>query len=124
MRKHIKGLVLAGLFVGAAGFAMAQPGNPASSKDVNRFANKNAYEKNESNVEARSVAFPAIVYSKGIAQSNAPATAQGNVVSKGYPTWTISKGVAKHRHQSMKQQPVGDYESQEIRNGADEISKK
>lgn len=124
MRKHIKGLVLATLFIGAAGFAMAQSGNPASSKDVNRFANKKSYEKNESNVEARSLAYPAIVYSKGIAQSNAPTTAQGNIVSKGYPTWAISKGVAQQRHNALKKQQSAEYNSQEIRSGSDEISKK
>ena len=124
MRKHIKGLVLATLFVGAAGFAMAQSGNPASSKDVNRFANKKSYEKNESNVEARSLAYPAIVYSKGIAQNNAPATAQGNMVSKGYPTWAISKGVAQQRHNALKKQQSTEYNGQEIRSDSDEISKK
>lgn len=126
MRKHIKGLVLAGLFVATAGFAYAQSGNPSVvSKDVNRFANKKAYEQNASNVEARSVAFPAIVYSKGIAQSNAPAVAQGNMVSKGYPTWAISKGVARHQQHNMKkQQQLDSYERQEIRQDADDISKR
>ena len=73
------------------------------SKDVQRVANKKAFENKNltsSNIQALSQPFPAIVISKGIVRSPA-SPPQGNIVSKGYPTWAISKGVARKNQERI-----------------------
>jgi hypothetical protein len=73
------------------------------SKDVQRVANKKAFDNKNltsSNIHALSQPFPAIVISKGIVRSAANAP-QGNIVSKGYPTWAISKGVARKNQERI-----------------------
>lgn len=119
MKKQIiKGIGLVCLLMTAAIFVNAQSGNSSLvvSKDVQRVANKKAFENNESNIQARSLAFPAIVISKGIARAPQAQT-QGNVVSKGYPTWAISKGVARQNQQRILESPAIDNEDKGLPKG-------
>lgn len=77
----------------------AQSDNPSwtVSKDVQKVANKRLFkseELRESHINAEAVGYPQHVVSKDV-QKRSPAVseAKGNVVSKGYPYWTLSKGV-------------------------------
>lgn len=95
------------------------------SKGVQQVANKNSFDNDDfkkSNIQAFSQPFPAPVISKGIIQSN-DAGSQGNIVSKGYPTWAISKGVARQNHERVHGAPAvkSDEESSVP---TDQISKK
>jgi hypothetical protein len=96
------------------------------SKGVQHVANKKAFEDEnarKSNIQARSVAFPAIVLSKGVVQSNDQPT-EGNIVSNGYPTWTISKDVAKQSHERTQQNnSSNDVPSDALKNDGDPITK-
>jgi hypothetical protein len=127
MRK-LKVLGLLSLLLTASIAVSAQSGNSAFavSKDVQRVANQNAFDNQElkkSNIEAVSLAFPAIVISKGIVRETQSETS-GNVASKGYPTWTISKGVARHNYERRSDSPVIDGQYKEdVERGA-EITRK
>jgi anti-sigma factor RsiW len=68
------------------------------TKAVQKIANKKLYTSDEvkaSHIEAKSAAIPAQVVSKRVQRvtNRDVSPAEGNVVSKGYPTWTISKPV-------------------------------
>ena len=56
----------------------------------------------KSHIQAKSVEFPAIVISKGIVRPTSVVTA-GNIESKGYPTWAISKGVARQNQERIQE---------------------
>jgi len=86
-------------------FAQAQTGNPVwtTSKDVQKVANKSLFSDQNlkaSHINAESAGFPAVTLSKEITKVNSANQIQnerkGNVVSKGYPMWTVSKGVHKY----------------------------
>lgn len=91
------------MFLMGAVSANAQSSTAWVSKDVQRVANKKAFENEEikkSHIQASTVSFPAIVISKGIVRPT-DTYAQGNIISKGYPTWAISKGVARKNQESI-----------------------
>jgi galactitol-specific phosphotransferase system IIB component len=105
MKNLLTGITLVGLMAMASIAVNAQSVNSSLivSKDVQRVANKKAFENKNltsSNIQALSQPFPAIVISKGIVRSAASAP-QGNIVSKGYPTWAISKGVARKNQERI-----------------------
>lgn len=82
-----------------AGVASAQTHAPSPawmvSKPVNRIANKQLFENHRlqaSHIRAESIARPNKVSAKAVHRIPR-ASAEGNVVSTGYPVWTISKGV-------------------------------
>jgi hypothetical protein len=126
MRKQLKGIVVMCMLLMAAIVVSAQSG-PSSivSKDVQRVANKKAFENedlNKSNIQAQSIPFPAIVVSKGVVGST-DAQSQGNITSKGYPTWAISKGVARQNQESIRESPAIDERNEGTRRG-EEITRK
>ena len=95
------------------------------SKGVQQVANKNSFDNDDlrkSNIQAFSQPFPAPVISKGINRS-IDAGSQGNIVSKGYPTWAISKGVARQNQERVHGAPaVNSNQESSIPN--DQISRK
>lgn len=107
----------------------AQNGNTSLmvSKGVQHVANKKAFEDknaNKSHIQAKSLDLPAIVISKGVAQPTG-LYAEGNVASKGYPTWTISKGAArKNMEHHQEKADSNEYPSEEVIQDSREISKK
>lgn len=122
MKNHIKSITLLGLMFMASAALNAQS---IVSKDVQRVANKKAFESEEftkSNIQAVSQPFSAMVISKGIVSSTDTAP-QGNIVSKGYPTWAISKGVARKNQERIQGTPALNSRD-EISFGGDEISRK
>lgn len=69
------------------------------SKDVQKFSNKN-WLKGKSGLTIESIGQPDIAISKraqtiGRPFTTSPSAKRGNVVSKGYPAWIISKGVQR-----------------------------
>lgn len=123
MRKQLKGIVAMCVLLMAAIGVNAQSG--VVSKDVQRVANKKAFENEDlkkSNIQAQSVPFPAIVVSKGVAGST-DAQSQGNITSKGYPTWAISKGVARQNQLRKSDSPVIDERNEGTRRG-EEITRR
>jgi hypothetical protein len=129
MKIQIKGISLLTVLALTAILVNAQNGNHpiVVSKGVQLVANKKAFEDEnarKSNIQARSVAFPAIVVSKGVAQSNEQ-VASGNIESRGYPTWAISKGVArKNQELSRPNTETKEQPNKEFRNDAQPISKR
>jgi hypothetical protein len=118
MKIQIKGISLLTVLLLTAILVNAQNGNHpiVVSKGVQLIANKKVFDDEnarKSNIQAKSVEFPAIVVSKGVAQSSEQ-VAEGNVESKGYPTWAISKGVARknqemdRRNTDVKESPNKD----------------
>jgi hypothetical protein len=102
MKNVIKGIgVICLLLIGTV-FVNAQ--SVPVSKGVQRYANKSAFseESKKSHIEAKSVDFPAIVVSKGVVSPGSVVLA-GNIESKGYPTWAISKGVARQNEERIKE---------------------
>lgn len=74
------------------------------SKDVQKIANKKLFKSEplrKSHIEAVSSGPPSHVLSKGVNNIHRPvakrAGVAGNIKSKGYPVWTISKGVHRFR---------------------------
>ncbi len=95
---------LLGLFLMGAILVNAQSKNDPSwivSKDVQKVANKKNFEdeaKRGSQLQAKSIS-QLWVISKGVNRpSGAETITKGNVVSKGIPDWTISKGVHRKRN--------------------------
>ena len=96
------------------------------SKGVQQIANKNSFQNEDlkrSNVQAFSQPFPAPVISKGIVRSTDPGS-QGNVVSKGYPTWAISKGVARQNQERIQNTPAQKDNTGEGLLSGDQMSRK
>jgi hypothetical protein len=127
MKNKVKGVVLICLMVMASIAVSAQSvtSSLVVSKDVQRVANKQNLENEDltkSNITAQSQPFPAIVVSKGIVRSDASA-ADGNIVSKGYPTWAISKGVARQNQERIRATPSMNSRDKELFTG-DELSRK
>jgi membrane-bound lytic murein transglycosylase B len=127
--KKLVGLGIMSIFLLSSIVGSAQNGNasPMVSKGVQHVANKKAFaDENvkKSHIQANSLEFPAIVISKGIAQSSDQASV-GNIESKGYPAWTVSKGVARQNieHNQLKQESQ-EYRPQDILQNSREISKK
>lgn len=85
-------LLLVGLFSFAAVVANAQI---HVSKGVQKYANKSAYETAQKQTSLRSVETPSVAMSKGVHQIGGANVepSKGNIISKGYPYWTLSKGV-------------------------------
>lgn len=129
MKKQVIGITLMSMFLMGAVFANAQSGSSAwvVSKDVQRIANKKSFEdenSRRSHIQARTVSFPAIVISKGIARPADDYT-MGNIISKGYPTWTISKGVARKNQESIKAKAQSEeHPNGEFQRDGNEISKR
>jgi hypothetical protein len=125
MKNAIKGIGFMCLLLVGTFFVNAQSSLPVS-KGVQRYANKAAFteESQKSNIEAKSVEFPAVAISKGIVFPTNVETA-GNIESKGYPTWAISKGVAR-QNAERKQDKAGsqDYRPLDISKDENQISKK
>ena len=124
MRKQLKGIGVMFMLLMATIAVSAQSG-PSSivSKDVQRVANKKAFEnEDKSNIQAQSVPFPAIVVSKGVVGST-DALSEGNITSKGYPTWAISKGVARQNHERILESPSIEERNEGTRRG-EEITRK
>ena len=99
MKKEIKGIGLLCLLLIGAFVANAQSNNTSwpVSKGVQRYANKSSVEDEnakKSHIQAKSVEFLPIVVSKGLVRPTSVTTV-GNIESKGYPTWAISKDVAR-----------------------------
>jgi hypothetical protein len=96
-------LLLIGVFSFAAIVANAQV---YVSKGVHKYANKKAYESaQQEQTQLRSAETPSIVVSKGvhkIGSSSSESEGKGNVISQGYPYWTLAKGV-NHHHQRPEQ---------------------
>jgi len=88
----VLGLLMAAAVVSYGQTANLNPGWTVS-KDVQKVANKKAFEAPTLNIQANSLNH-AWVISKGVNRGTA-ATEQGNVASKGIPAWTISKGVQR-----------------------------
>lgn len=83
----------------AAGLAAAQTQSTTPSwivyKPVNKIANKKLFEDHRlsaSHITVTTASHPNRVSAKAVHRTAKPAT-QGNIPSKGYPTWTISKPV-------------------------------
>lgn len=98
MRREIKSvlkLLLTGLFSLIVGLSMAQI---PVSKDVQRYANKKRFEKeNQQRKPAiRSVERPQITISKGVHRNRVGDPEKGNMISTGYPYWTVAKGVNRY----------------------------
>jgi hypothetical protein len=69
------------------------------SKGVQKYANKKAYAKAEQQTNILSVTTPQVAVSKDVHKANntVEATAsEGNMISEGFPYWTIAKGVHVH----------------------------
>lgn len=116
-----------GLFLTGAILANAQSGTDwMVSKGVQHVANKKTFEAEKlrnTRVEAKTVAFPSIVVSKGIRRTDE--TAQGNIESKGYPTWAISKGVArKNQEMDRRNTDVKESPNKDLSNDSQPITKK
>ena len=127
MKNKILGVVLICLMAMASIAVSAQSvtSSLVVSKDVQRVANKQVLENEDltkSNIKAQSQPFPAIVISKGIVRS-AEAAPEGNIVSKGYPTWAISKGVARQSQERIRATPTMNSQEKELYTG-DELSRK
>jgi hypothetical protein len=127
MKNNVIGVVLICLMVmgSIAVSAQSVTSSLVVSKDVQRVANKQILENEDlsnSNIQAQSQPFPAIVISKGIVRSTESAP-EGNIVSKGYPTWTISKGVARQNQERIRATPTMDSRDNESFTG-DELSRK
>ena len=110
MKKGIKGIGLMCLLLIGAFVANAQSSNSALpvSKGVQRYANKSAVEDEnakKSHIQAQSVEFLPIVVSKGPTRPSSVTTV-GNIESKGYPTWAISKDVARENHKRNSEKTV------------------
>jgi hypothetical protein len=129
MKIQIKEISLLTVLLLTAILVNAQNGNHplVVSKGVQLIANKKAFDDQnarKSSIQAKSVAFPAIVVSKGVAQSNEQ-VADGNVESKGYPTWAISKGVArKNQEMDRRNSDVKEFPNKNISNDSQPITKK
>jgi len=125
MKNVIKGIGFICLFLAGAFFVNAQSTFPVS-KGVQRYANKGAFdeETQKSNIQAKSVEFPAIAVSKGVIFPTNVETA-GNIESRGYPTWAISKGVAR-QNEEHNQKKAGslDYSPMDISKDENQISKR
>jgi hypothetical protein len=128
MRKS-HGIGIMSLFLLSSVLVQAQNGNTSLvvSKGVQQVSNKKAFEeekKAKPSIEAKSVEFPVIVMSKGVAQTNG-LRAEGNVASKGYPAWAISKGVARQNMENFRNKADGkEYPSEGITKDENQISKK
>lgn len=126
MKKGIRIFGMAGLLLVGAIFTNAQSNNsPIVSKGVQQYANKKAFEnekQNNSHIQAKSVAFPTIVLSKGITRP-AAIEVQGNIESKGYPTWAISKGVARQNQEFQRKSEIKNLRLEEISTDGHPISK-
>jgi hypothetical protein len=128
MKKQVIGITLMSMFLMGAVFANAQSGSSlVVSKDVQRVANKKAFENRDierSHIQASTVSFPAIVISKGIVRPS-EVYAKGNIVSKGYPTWAISKGIARKNQESINTRIQSEERSSEaFGQDADKVSKR
>jgi hypothetical protein len=98
-------LMLLGVFV-----ANAQSSNSSwpVSKGVQRYANKSLVEDEnakKSHIQAASVEFLPIVVSKGTTRPTGVRPV-GNIESKGYPTWAISKDVARENQKRNSEKAV------------------
>jgi hypothetical protein len=123
-----KNIALIGFFLGTTLFVNAQSGTDwIVSKGVQRVANKKAFDEEKSknpHIEAKTVAFPSIVVSKGV-PVNKEVQAQGNIESKGYPTWTISEEIARKNQEMDRQNTETKYfQHKDISNEARPITKK
>lgn len=96
MKNITSKLLLTGLFSLAILFAHAQ----VPSKGVQKYANKKKLEKFEQQKSSiQTVSQSTVTVSKDIHKINGEASAaEGNMISTGYPYWTIAKGV--HHHHS------------------------
>lgn len=99
MNVWTKTIAIVSLVAMSVSFANAQTGNDPAwpvSKDVQRVVNKKALNdpnQRKSHIRAKSTDASWVV-SKGVHRGGREAVyAKGNVESKGYPTWAISKGV-------------------------------
>ena len=125
----LHGIGIMSLFLLSSILVQAQNGNTSLvvSKGVQQVSNKKAFEeekKTQPSIEATSVALPAIVLSKGVRQSS-ELSAEGNIASKGYPAWTIPKGVARQNMEDSKNKAEGnEYPSEGIAKDENQISKK
>lgn len=100
MKKHIKIIAItilsASTFIASAQNDRKHTGAPFISKDVVRFTNKNFLETPRLTV--RSIGYPNQVISKDVHKQRhelKKTDTEGNVVSTGYPEWTISKAVTR-----------------------------
>lgn len=123
MKNLIKSIAVVGFLFGASTALNAQSVNSplVVSKGVQQVANKKAFEDNDlkkSNILAYSQPFPATVISKGIFRSTGTES-QGNIVSKGYPTWAISKGIARQNQEKIQSTPSAKTRDQELLLGND-----
>jgi hypothetical protein len=107
MKKGIKGIGLMCLLLIGAFVANAQSSNSALpvSKGVQQYANKRDENAKKSHIQAQSVEFLPIVVSKGPTHPSS-VTPVGNIESKGYPTWAISKDVARENHKRNSEKAV------------------
>jgi hypothetical protein len=105
MKKNIsrsaKKIAVLGLFLTGALVLNAQTNNPNPgwmvSKGVQKVANKKAFEAESLrsiSIQANSLS-QSWVITKGVNRATGTSSQAGNVVSKGIPAWTISKGVHK-----------------------------
>jgi hypothetical protein len=69
------------------------------SKGVQKYANKKMFEKEERQKKRgiRTVARPQITISKGVhSRAGDGELTKGNMISTGYPYWTLAKGVNRY----------------------------
>ena len=92
-------LMMAVVVLMTAGVAAAQTQSTTPSwivsKPVNKIANKKLFEDHRlgaSHIMVTTTAHPNRVSAKAVHRTAQP-RAEGNIPSKGYPTWTISKGI-------------------------------
>ena len=128
MKNAVKGVGFMCLLLAGTFFVNAQSTTSSFpvSKSVQRYANKDAFneEIQKSNIQAKSVEFPAIVISKGIVRPTSVETV-GNIESKGYPTWAISKGVARQNQERIQEKSGSqEYPEMKISKDEDQISKR
>jgi hypothetical protein len=107
MKKGIKGIGLMCLLLIGAFVANAQSSSSALpvSKGVQQYANKSDENAKKSHLQAHSVEFLPIVVSKGPTRPSSVTTV-GNIESKGYPAWAISKDVARENHKRNSEKAV------------------
>ena len=129
MKTGIKGIGLLSILLLASFVIQAQNGNNSLvvSKGVQQVANKKKFadeNKENTNIQVKTVAMPAMVVSKGVAQTSQE-PAEGNIESKGYPTWAISKGVArKNQEMNSENAELNEYQEGTIPADTHPISKR
>lgn len=105
MKTKSKAVVLVGIFSLLTFSTNAQSSHRPVSKEVQKFSNR-SWLTSEQLLTITSVGYAAVTISKDVqlASNNIKREFQpGNMISTGYPIWTISKGVHKIARPAKKE---------------------